>query len=210
MVDYQISNLPRVVLDPRSDEVLFDQAKNRTMAVSEGKLTDFNKASALSILITTQVFCTAELYWYLNKLPVAVAIELLRLFGVTRSLGTKARGSISVLLSQSLTSDFNLPAGYQIAYRDGIVFSTLAPLTIPPRSYEGTVEVEANIAGVLGNVPALGLVQTDTGLNYVQMLYNKEAIQGGTDIEPLEATILRGQESIRRRDTLVTIGDYEA
>jgi hypothetical protein len=146
----------------------------------------------------------------MNKLPTALAIELLRLFGVTRSLGTKARGSISVLLSQALTDSFIIPAGYQIPFRDGIYYKFLETLSIPPGSYEGTVEVECSHVGTIGNVAALGLVQTSTGLNYVNMIYNKEDISGGTEVEPLEATVIRGQQSIRQRDTLVTLADYEA
>lgn len=210
MVEYKLSNLPRIVLDPRQDAELFDQAKNRTIAASNGKLTNFTKSSALTSLITTQVFCQAELLWYLNKLPSAIAIELLRLFGVTRSLGTKARGAISILLAQSLTNNFVLPSGYPLKYRDNISFVTLGTLVIPPGSYEGTVDVECSVVGTVGNIEPLGLTQTSPGLNYVQMIYNKKAIGGGTNIEPLEATILRGQESIRRRDTLVTLADYEA
>jgi len=209
-MEYKISNLPRVVLDPRNDQELFEQAVNRTIAASGNRLRDFKKATVANGVLTGEVFAIAELFWYLNKLPTALAIELLRLFGVQRSLGTKASGKVTVLLSQALQDNFILPAGHLIPFRDNVYFVTTQELVIPPRAYEGTVAVQASKVGVIGNVPKLGLVQTSTNLNYVSMIYNTEDIAGGTDIEPLLETVRRGQEALRRRDTLVTLADYES
>lgn len=210
MAQYRISNLPKVVLDPRNDLELLEGAKNRTIAASNLKLSDFSKATALSALLTGEVFAISELLWYLNKLPTALAIELLRLFGVSRSLGTKATGAVTFLLSQSLSDNFILPIGYPIPFRDGVTYFTTEQLVISPGSYRGTVAVESGVVGTVGNIPKLNLVVTQPGLNYVSMIYNEEDIQGGTDVEPLEATVIRGQEAIRRRDTIVTAADYEA
>lgn len=203
-----MADIPKLILDPQNEETLVQIAFDRIREASDGTLTDFRPGSPLAAMVEGQVFCIAELLYYLNLLPEALALETFRLLGVTRNDGTKARGYIRVLLQAPLGNLFTLPSGYQIPFGDSF-FITLDQLVIPAGSLEADVPVEAKDIGSLYNVPALGLV-VSPGLNFVQTIYNPEPFSGGTDLEPLVSTITRAQSVLRSRQVLISTSDYES
>jgi uncharacterized phage protein gp47/JayE len=200
--------IPKIVLDPRNDEDLLEQAKLRTQAASGGTLADFTPSSPVSALLEGVVFPVAELLFYLNLLPEALALEVARLAGVDRSEGTKATGSLLVQLTNPLGSPFVLPNGYTWTLR-GYQYQATEALTIPTGALEGRVAVEAIAVGTAYNQAAYNLSTSQVGLAYVGSVYNDEAITGGSDLEPMEALLVRIQEALRRRDTLITAADFE-
>lgn len=203
MADYILSNLPRVTLDPRNEQELLEKALATVASASQGQLTDFTSSSVAGSILKGQVFAHMELKWYLNKVVVAIAVELLRLFGVVRGLGTPARGLITIVLKNTLLTPYVLPEGFKLG-----TFVTTEQLTIAPGVNAGDVNVISLEVGTATNVEPLGLYLNSIG-TYVAYAYNKEALEGGTDIEPLEETVARGQRAIRQRTTLVTVTDYE-
>ncbi len=213
--DYIISTLPRVPLDPRTEQQVLEKALATIASASQGKLTDFSSSSVVGNIIKGQVFAHMELQWYLNKVVVAIAIELLRLFGVTRGLGTPSQGKLTVVLKNTLLSAFYLPTGYRFAYKgadtgaEEIDFITTEDLTILPGVNEGSVSVTASRTGEDTNVSALGFYQNNVNSPTIAYVYNKTPLEGGSSVEPLEETVARGQRSIRSRTTLVTVPEYE-
>ncbi|MFB2876869.1 baseplate J/gp47 family protein [Floridanema aerugineum] len=201
-------DIQKIQLDPDDDEALLQQAFLRVKAASNNRITDFTLGSPVSALLEGQVFAMAELFWYLNQLPEALAIEVFRLAGIQRSLGTKATGDVTVLLNAPLRDAFIISAGYQIPYKDSY-FVTTEQLVIPAGAISGDVAIEAATEGSSFNVAAYGLVVPNPGLAYVQSIYNLENIVGGSDLEPLDTLVKRAQFVLRSREVLVSKEDFE-
>jgi hypothetical protein len=200
--------LPKIVLDPRNEQELLALAYQRTLEASGGTLTDFRPGSPLAALLEGQVFSIAELFYYMNLLPEALAVETFRLLGITRSGGTKATGTLRFLLQTSLGTDFIINPGFSVPYKDGY-FVLKEQLVIPRGALESDVLVEASIAGASMNAPEFDVFITSTGVNFLQTIWNNQAITGGSDLEDLTDTISRAQQSLRSRDVLVSVTDYE-
>jgi uncharacterized phage protein gp47/JayE len=200
--------LPRIVLDPQNETEIAQQAYLRIGNASSGKLTDFRPGSPVAALIEGQVFAYAELLYYLNLLPEALALEVFRLSGVQRQAGTKATGQLTFVLSQALNQNFVVNPGYFVNYSD-TYFILTEQLVINAGATQGTVTVEAGRVGADLNIPGFTLLVTAPDLNYVQSIYNADPFTGGTDLEPLSNTITRAQTVLRSRNVLVSQTDYE-
>lgn len=204
--------IPKLVLDPQNDEEMLAQFHERVRAASGGLLDDTSLGSAQSAIGEGVIFSVQELLYYANLLPEATALEIFRLYGVERSPGTRAQGEVTVLLNSALTTAFTLPEGFILPYAPegtvGTGYRLTQPLYIAPGVQEGTVTVEATEPGTTYNLEPFGLYLANP-FNYVEAIYNVSRISGGSDIEPLEATILRGQRAVRSRDVLVSVADYE-
>lgn len=201
-------DLPSILLDPQNEDEVITQAYERIRSASGNTITDFNPSSPIAALIEGQTYVYMELLWFLNQLPEALALEVLRLSGVTRSPGTKAKGRAVFLLRSSQASDFEVSAGYFIPYKEA-GFETTVTLVIPAGSIEASVPIEAIREGSDMNVDRYSLATTTTGLSYLQSIYNTDPITGGTDLEPLPETLRRAQIALRTREVLVTTEDYE-
>lgn len=202
-------DVPKLILDPQNDEQMIAQAYERIKAASDNTITDFSPSSPVAALVEGQVFAIAELLWYLNQLPEALALEVLRLSGVSRNAGTKARGRLNFLLASPLASDFVVSQGFLVPYKDA-GYNTVETLLIPAGSLEGSVVVEATVEGRAYNASAFAVSSGNTGLSYLQSIYNPDPITGGSDLEPLEETLRRSQLALRTRNVLVTVEDYES
>lgn len=195
--------IPKLILDKQNDFELLQQAYTRVYNASNGVLNASQPGSALMSLLEGQVYLTAELLWYLNLLPEALALEVFRLTGVERSLGTKAVGSITVFLTMALSTPFILSEGTVI---DRYILTDT--LYIPSGATQGDVTIEALNIGSSGNKKAYDL-SVGSLTTYMSGAYNLEPIQGGSDLEELEIYIARVQMSLRQRDTLVSLEDYQ-
>lgn len=207
-------SIPKLVLDPRNDEELLEQCKARILELTEGVVNDFRIGSPLLVLLETMILVCAETLWFLNMLPEALAIEVFRLSGISRDLGTPARGKLTFLLSASRLTPFVVYQGYsvihQAADQTSTTYVTTQELIIPAGDTVGTVDAVCSTVGSVYNIQPLAIFQSQTGLSGVQQVYNPEAFQGGTDLEPIEATIERASRVLRTRNILVSISDYEA
>lgn len=199
--------IPKIVLDPQNDEELIAQSYRRIAAASEGQLSDFNPSSPISALIEGQVYSIAELLWFLNQLPEALALEVLRLQGVERSPGTKAKGYVVTLLSTSRSGNFTIPEGTILDYQ-GNQYRVTQVATIPSGALEAKVPIEALEVGTTYNLRAY-TVSGNLGLAGIQTTYNPEPISGGTDLESLDSLLVRAQVALSSRSVLVTASDYE-
>lgn len=203
-----MAEIPKLVLDPQNEEELVQLAYSRIREASQGQLNDFRPGSPVAALVEGQMFGIAELLYFLNQLPEALALETFRLLGVERSEGTKATGYLRFLLQAPLASDFIINAGYSVPFKDSY-FVLQDQLLIPAGAIEADVLVQAFRTGSDFNCPPFGLVMTNPGINYLASIYNPEVITGGSDLEDLTSTIARAQQQLRSRNVLVSATDYE-
>lgn len=207
-------SIPKLVLDPRNDEDLLDQCTARVLELTQGVVNDFRIGSPLLVLLETLILVCAETLWYLNMLPEALAIEVFRLSGVSRDLGTQARGKLTFLLSSSRLIPYTIYAGYSVSYtaanQQTVTYVTTEDLVIPAGDTSGTAPAVCSQVGSGYNIQPLAIFQTQTGLTGVSQVYNPEAFQGGTDLEEITDTIERASRVLRSRQILVSISDYEA
>lgn len=211
------SIIPYPTIDPRNEEQLADEALLDAFTLSNGRLNDTTDHNPLAVFARTLSRVGAELLWYANKLPRALAVAYLRLAGVERSLGQKARVELTFSLTGAVTSVYSIPAEFEVrpdstllAVGDvDLVFVTLQDLVIPPGNSSGTVTAECTQVGQFGNVPAGILTQFSVPYAFLSEVRNLEAAYGGSDAESLEQVESRALNAIRRRDTLMVKSDYE-
>jgi Baseplate J-like protein len=202
------TEIPKVILDPQNEDQLVQLAYNRIREASNGTLNDFRAGSPLAALIEGQMFGVAELLFYLNILPEALALEVFRLSGVARDGGTKATGSLTFLLQAPLAADFLISSGYAVPYKDSF-YVLSESLYIPAGAIEATVNVISAKAGTEYNAAPYSVLVNQTGINYLQTIYNPGFITGGSEVESLESTVSRAQQVLRDRQVLVSATDYE-
>jgi len=200
--------IPRLDLDPRNDRELLEQSQLRVTNASGGQLSDFAPAGPLAALLEGQVYLTGALLWWLNQLPLATSLEVMRLSGVERSLGTKAQGRLEFTLDAVRSRDYFLPAGFRVEF-SGLIYRLTEALVIAAGGLSGTVAVEAAEVGSGYNLRPYQF-ESRTGLAGVATVTNPARLAGGSDPEPLEQTLERAQQAIRARGVVVTLQDYEA
>jgi hypothetical protein len=204
-----MSQIPRVTLDPANDEELLQECYLRCYNASDGRINDFRDSSVVTALYEGFVHAQANLLWYLNQLPEAVAFEVMRYSTqVERSDGTPAKGVLFFQLESPQATTFLIDTSYTIPYQD-TYFTLDAPLVIPAGAYEASGAVTCARVGTKYNSAPFGIVITQTGITNLATIYNLEPISGGSDLEPLETTLGRMQRVIRQRSTLVSAKQYE-
>lgn len=204
-----MSQIPRLELDPRNDEDLLQQCYLRAYNASDGRINDFRDSSVVTALYEGMVHAQANLLWYLNKLPEAIAFEVMRYStGVERQDGTAAKAVLFFQLESPLGSNFLIDTSYTIPYLDAY-FTLDEPLVIPAGAYETSGIATCSQVGSKYNGAPFSLVVTNTGLTGLSSIYNLEAISGGSDLEPIEGTLDRMQRILRQRRTLVSARNYE-
>lgn len=200
-------DIPKLVLDPDNDEEMRRQAFQRIRIASNDKITDFSPGSPVAALVEGQVYAQAELSYFMNFLPEALALEVFRLGGPERSEGTKAIGELTFLLSNPISNDFFIPVGYEISKGD-LSYRLTEPVNIPAGGLSAIATIEATEPGTAYNLPAYSISQ-GLGLTHLQSVYNVNPIGGGTDLEPLATYVRRASRAFRYRGTLVSKSDYE-
>ena len=211
------SLIPYPVIDPRNEEQLSTEALLDAYTLSGGRLNDTTDHNPLAVFSRTLARIGSEILWYANKIPRSLAVAFLRLANVERSLGQKARVSITFTLTGAVTTTYTIPAGFDIRpdatlfSTDGVdlVFLTLEPLVITPGNSTGTVLAECTKIGSFGNVPANVLTQFTIPYANLDSVRNLTPAFGGSDAETLEQVEKRALSAIRRRDTLIVKSDYE-
>lgn len=203
-----IENLPKLILDPANEGDLTLMAYERIRTASGGTITDFRAGSAAAAFVEGQTFALAELLYYLNLMPEAIAIEVFRLYGVERSLGTRATGQVTVVLTDFAIDPFVLPAGFSFPYLD-VSITFVTSLTVPPGAQEATVSVIVSDIGTQYNANAFDILATQTGIARIQSIFNRLPFTGGSNLEPLQSLIARCQAATVSRSAIITQLDYE-
>lgn len=202
-----MAELDTPIIDPRNETTLVNQALTRAFNASGGTINDLSSSSVARVLIEGLAFAGAELLYYVNKLPLAVVVEFLKVAGITRREGTAARATLTFTLSAPLATPFTIPAGFQVTSTNGVSFLTDTQLIIPAGSIEGTVTATAEVVGSSGNLAAFTITNITQALSFLSGVINLEAAAGGTDAETQDQAIARGLVAIRLRN-LVSGADY--
>jgi uncharacterized phage protein gp47/JayE len=201
-------NIPKLVLDPANEGDLISMTYDRIRVASGNTITDFRPGSAAAAFVEGQTFALMELLYYLNLMPEAIAVEVFRLYGVRRSLGTQASGRLTFRLTSVAVEPFVLPAGYSVPYLDSTI-TILDTLTVQPGAQDGSVSARVDAVGSGYNAEPFDILVTNTGLGRVQTISNPQAFTGGSDLESLEDLVKRCQASTVARESLITALDYE-
>ncbi|MEH1966763.1 baseplate J/gp47 family protein [Nostoc sp.] len=201
--------LDSVVIDERSEEIIIQQARVRVFNESGSQLNDFTENSPVAALIQGQAFAAAELLYYVNKLPLALVIDFLKVTGVERNLGTKAKVTLTFNIAAPQSVPFNIPQGFEVVDDSGAYsFLTDNLLQIPVGLISGSVTATAEEVGSDYNTPAYSITNITQPLAFLTGVTNVEPASGGTDLEEVADTISRALRQIRLRN-LVSANDYE-
>ncbi|MEA5603718.1 baseplate J/gp47 family protein [Nostoc sp. UHCC 0252] len=201
--------LDSILLDPRNETDLVEQAKLKVYNASGGLLNDFTENSPVAALIQGQAFAGAELLYYVNQLPLALVIDFLKVTGVTRSSGTKAKTTLTFTITSPQSIIFTIPEGFEVVDSDGrLSFYTDAPLVIPAGLTSGSVTATAEKEGSEYNISAYSITGITQPLTYLAGVTNIEPASGGSDEEAQASAITRALNQMRLRN-LVSANDYE-
>lgn len=201
--------LSEVILDNRNEEELLSQAQLRVFNESNGRLNDFSDNSPLAALLQGQVFACAEFLYYVNQLPLALVVDFLKITGVERSLGTKAKVILTFNLTLPQSTPFIIPQGFEVVDESGnYSFFTDAVLQIPPGIISGSVTATAESPGTAYNLPAYTITGPTQPLTFLSQVSNSEPSSGGTEEESIASVIQRGVTQLRLKN-LVSADDYE-
>lgn len=195
-------------LDPRTEASLVEYALDRVYTASGGTLNSFAASSPARALIEGQAFAGAELLYYLNQLPEAMALAYLQIAGIQQILGTSATVTLTFTLTAPLTTAYTVPIGYEVSTPGGLRFTTNTNLVISAGNISGTVAATAAAIGSTYNVGSYTITRLSQPLAFLAAVTNAEAATGGTDGETLDQTKSRAFAAIRRRG-LVSADDYE-
>jgi uncharacterized phage protein gp47/JayE len=201
-------NIPKIVLDPANEGDLMQLTYNRIQAASGNLINDFRPGSSAAAFVEGQTFALMELLYYVNLMPEAIAVEVFRLYGVTRGLGSKASGSLTFLLESNAVDTYILPSGYPINYLDTTIVLQES-LVVPVGASSATVACRVDSEGSRYNASPFDIVIGDTGLGLVKSIYNVTPFTGGSDIEPLTSLVKRCQDATVARAAIITQLDYQ-
>ena len=204
----QITPLVIPSLDPRTEATLVEYALDRVFVASGGAINSFAPSSPARALIEGQAFAGAELLYYLNQLPEAMAIAYLQIAGIQQILGTSASVTLTFTLTSVLSTSYTVPAGYEVSTTGGLSFATNTSLVISPGNIAGTVAATATAVGSTYNVGPYTITRLSQPLSFLGSVTNTEAATGGTDGETVDQTKARAFAAIRRRG-LVSADDYQ-
>ncbi|NDC40619.1 MAG: hypothetical protein EBZ77_03570 [Chitinophagia bacterium] len=195
-------------LDPRTEATLVEYALDRVYTASGGTLNSFAASSPARALIEGQAFAGAELLYYLNQLPEAMALAYLQIAGIQQILGTSAIATLTFTLTAPLTTAYTIPIGYEVSTSGNLKFTTDTNLIISAGNISGTVTATAAAIGSTYNVGAYTITRLSQALAYLASVTNTEPASGGTDGETVDQTKSRAFAAIRRRG-LISADDYE-
>ncbi|KOP22826.1 hypothetical protein AMR41_29480 [Hapalosiphon sp. MRB220] len=201
--------LSSVILDNRDEATIVEQSQLRVYNASGGQLNDFTENSPVAALIQGQAFAASEFLYYVNQLPLALVIDFLKVTGVERSLGTKAKTTLTFTLTAPQQIPFTIPEGFEVVDSSGnYSFFIDATLQIPPGLVSGSVTATAENVGSAYNLAPYSINGATQPLTFLQSVVNTEPASGGTDEESIDSTVSRALTNLRLRN-LVSADDYE-
>lgn len=160
------------------------------------------------MLMESMALEVAQLIFAVNRIPGAVLEVMLRLYGVTRDLGTFPTSTVTFTAID--TTGHSLPAGVRVAVpmpggEDALVFATTAPLEIPAGQLTATADVMGTTATAAANgFPASTVIELLDAVTAVESVELGSAIGGGSGPEEDADWFARGVNRFARlTETLV-------
>lgn len=150
----------------------------------------------------------------INRVPGATTETLLKLYGVERSDGELAHGTIQVITIN--TNGYTIPGGSNFAYfpPDGttpLVYLTDDDLIIPNGFASGTVTVTAQAVGSVYNEPSAGsTLQFLETVPFIQSVTFNVAPSGGASAETDDQFFQRAINTLQSYSAALTTADQIA
>src|SRR4051794_21588747 len=213
------ASVPTPDLTPYNDLTLYDiqpadlvarALLDATTKVPEWQPVDGNTELVLMEALSLVV---SEMVYAINRVPSAVTVTLLNLFGITRSQGTPSTATVTFALSDNLGHE--IPAGTLVRLTvgaDTIDFATTAALSVAPGSATGTTAVTATVNTDLANGVASGTVlELISAIAFVDSVQLATDVAAGSDPETDSEWLTRTvQQFARLNETLVLPAHFTA
>lgn len=157
------------------------------------------------VLMEALSLVVSEMVYAINRVPSAVTVTLLNLFGITRSQGTPATATITFTLSDNLGHE--IPAGTLARLTvgaDTLDLATDAALSVAPGATTGTVAATATVNTNLANGVVAGTVlELISAVAVVDSVQLATDVAAGSDPETDSEWLTRAvQQFARLNDTL--------
>ncbi|HQZ81594.1 MAG TPA: baseplate J/gp47 family protein [Pyrinomonadaceae bacterium] len=173
------------------------------------ELTNANPSAPHTVLLEAISWAISQQAYRFNRIPEQNLIAFANLFGIERRPATRATTILEFTVDPPAGTDVVVPAGTEISDATGTyIFTTTAALTIVYGNPSGTVQAERSITGhtLLSANVLTELVDVPA---YVSSVRNPSAIDAGTEIEAVQATLERVRQYMRRGERIVTVMDLE-
>lgn len=182
-------------------------AQTKVREVTQGKLSDFSPASPVTAILEAVVLVNQSTQDRVNQLATELEKNRINSFGISRSEGNEAIGSIKVTLDALYSQPFILPKNFKLNI-NGIPFSTVSELVINAFQDVGTVSIICDEAGTLGNLPKTSTV-TYTPVNKIASIALTSDTLNGSNPDSDLIWQEKIYQTLRRRDTLISTEDFE-
>lgn len=166
------------------------------------------------MLMQSMAVEVAEAIYAINRLPNAMIVALMRLYGIERDAGAFASTTVEIEVVN--TMGYTIPARTRLllpanqGYGE-LVFETTANLTIPYGMTKGQVAaIATEVTDVSNGVPVSTRFQVLDQSNYINSVVNTETVLGGRHPEADKEWFSRGVQRFQRlTDTLVVPKHFE-
>lgn len=195
-------------IDTKTATDLLVLGQQRASEVSGGRLSDFSPASPVTAILEAVAVIGTQVLQQVNDLATTLEASRLSLFGLARRGGANAVGTILVRLDGLYAEPFSLPRGFKLQVA-AVQFQTTEDLTIAPYIDSGTVGIVATTAGSSGNLSANSPISNQS-LRRLATITLTEDTKNGQDEESFESFRSRVYALLRRRDTLISLDDFES
>ncbi len=144
-----------------------------------------------------------------NRVPEQNLIAFANLIGIERRPATAADTILRFSVDAPSDTDVTIPAETEVATTDNrYAFRTTEPVTVPYGESFGEVMARRTVAGrTLLSADVLTVLVDNVA--FVESVTNPNAIDGGTELEPVTQTLERVRRYVRRGERIVSTRDLE-
>lgn len=194
-------------VDKDTANALVQRMIDRAASLSGGQLRAFQVGSPIRMFFESIAIAAVEVSEELNKKTNDLENQILSYFGLVRRTGTAATGTVTIELDGLYPDSFLLPASFKLNSA-GIEFETAGDVVIPAYNLTSSTLVRATSVGANTNLPSSSGI-TFTNINRVASIVWVDDTAGGLDAETEEEWQQRIVSTLRRRDTLISLIDFE-
>lgn len=168
-----------------------------------------------NMLLEAMALEVAESIMAINRLPGAIVVALMKMYGVERSEGNAAKTSVKFRAVDSF--GYTVPGGTRFAVDvededDPLIFVTDNPVVIPNGSMEAEITATAvTFTDAANEIPAGTIVTVIDSITFLETATLASPVVGGSGPESDEQWFSRGVQRLRRLvDTLVVPEHFRA
>ncbi|QQS31849.1 MAG: baseplate J/gp47 family protein [Acidobacteriota bacterium] len=173
------------------------------------ELTNANPSSPHTVILEAIAWALDQQAYRFNRVPEQNLIAFANLFGLDRRPATAAETVLRFTVDPPADTDVTIPAETEVSTVDGRhVFQTTEAVTIPFGTPSGDVAARRTVTGRTLLSPDVLTTMIDN-VAFVESVTNPNAIDDGTDLEPIPQTLERVRRYQRRGERLVSTRDLE-